>query len=72
MIILIMVNKNSICISSLLSYSIMTSSLKKIGNDASVREQRGMRLVRKYFSIQVPFEGFSECIKLCPEISKNI
>lgn len=36
MIILIMVNKNSISISSLLSYSIMTSSLKKIGNDASV------------------------------------
>lgn len=62
MIILIMVNKNSICISSLLSYSIMTSSLKKIGHDASVWGQS---------TFQVPFEAFSECIKLCPKISKE-
>lgn len=40
----------------------MTSSLKKIGHDASVWGQS---------TFQVPFEAFSECIKLCPKISKE-
>lgn len=42
MIILIMVNKNSICISSLLSYPIMTSSFNNIGNDASCVQGRAL------------------------------
>lgn len=52
MIVLITVDKNSVCISSSLSYPIMTPSFKKAANDASVswakRSPGDMGLLRKY------------------------
>lgn len=52
MIVLITVDKNSVCISSSLSYPIMTPSFKKTANDASVSWAKhspgDMGLLRKY------------------------